>query len=262
MSIVTKIVANPPSKLHTLAELRVFWELGGFVCTRYLMKQFAKGDGHPVILLPGFMASDTGMTPLRKLLTDLGHDAQPWYLGRHTEFSQTKAATLIARIEGLYQQHGQKVSLVGWSMGGVLARELAKAIPEHIRSVITLGSPITADLDFTIARKFYEMLNGSTERDPDLLENLPFAPPVPTTTIYSRSDGIVSWQGAVQARHESTPMTENIRVNCSHLGMVVNPFAVYVVANRLAQSEGEWDYFDSSPLLRPFIEAHGNHAVT
>ena len=71
MSIITKIVANPPSKLHTLAELRVFWELGGFVCTRYLMKQFAKGDGHPVILLPGFMASDTGMTPLRRLLTDL-----------------------------------------------------------------------------------------------------------------------------------------------------------------------------------------------
>ena len=226
------------------------------------MRRFAKGDGHPVILLPGFMASDVGMTPLRNLLSDLGHDAQPWKLGRHTEFSKTKAEILIKRIQNLHQESGQRVSLVGWSMGGILAREIAKKVPELIRSVITLGSPIVADLDHTIAKRLYEKLNGSTKSDQDLLNSLQFAPPVPTTTIYSKNDGIVAWRGTVQAQHSSTPQTENISVNCSHLGMVVNPLAVYVVANRLAQTEGEWDYFKSSRFLRPFIDARGKKTAS
>jgi len=256
MSITTRIVANPPSRIHTLAEMRVFLEFGSFISSKYVMRCFPKGDGHPVILLPGFMASDASMTPLRGVLNQLGHDARPWKLGRHTEFSKTKASILIERIERIYTETGRKVSLVGWSMGGIVAREIAKQIPDHIRNIVTLGSPIAADLDFTIAKRFYEMMNGSTEQEHELLNNLKFAPPVPTTSIYSRSDGIVSWGGVLQADHKETPQTENIKVNCSHLGMAVNPLAAFVITERLAQKEGEWSPYVSTPLFHSFIEAH------
>ena len=135
------------------------------------------------------------------------------------------------------------VSLVGWSLGGLYARQLAKMMPERVRQVITLGSPFAAGPKATNAWRVYEMASGrrADEEDPRFGGSLTGAPPVPTTAIFSRTDGICAWQGC---REEATAMSESIEVESSHCGMGHHPAVVYAVADRLAQAEGEWSPFD------------------
>ena len=149
---------------------------------------------------------------------------------------------MAARVEDLYERTGGKISIVGWSLGGVFARELAKMMPEKVRLVISLGSPISDDRNHTNARRLFEMLNG---KEPEPLQdgnfkNLAEAPPVPTTSILTKTDGVVHWRGSVQAEGEQT---ENIEVYASHCGMGANPSVAYAIADRLAQPEGEWKRF-------------------
>ena len=136
----------------------------------------------------------------------------------------------------------RKVSLIGWSLGGVYARELAKALPDHVRCVITLGTPLTADPDATNASSLYRLLN-SDPADERAWDDLRIPPPLPTTSIYSRSDGIVAWQSSVQACGAAA---ENIEVEASHIGLAVNPAALYALADRLSQPEGTWKPFERS----------------
>jgi pimeloyl-ACP methyl ester carboxylesterase len=145
------------------------------------------------------------------------------------------------------------VTLIGWSLGGVYARELAKEMPDKVRGVITLGSPFAGPPKSTNAWRIYELTSGrDIEREHGQFD-LPTAPPVPTTSIYSRSDGIVAWQGSIQEPHHA--QTENIEVIASHIGLGLNPSAWWAVADRLAQPEGKWQPFDRTGLygLKSFI---------
>jgi pimeloyl-ACP methyl ester carboxylesterase len=141
--------------------------------------------------------------------------------------------------------HGRKVSLVGWSLGGLYARQLAKMMPERVRSVITLGSPFAGPPRSTNAWRVYELASGrrADEEDPRFGGTLAEPPPVPTTAIYSRTDGICAWQGC---KEKTSAKTESIEVESSHCGMGHHPAAVYAVADRLAQPEGQWKPFDRS----------------
>jgi pimeloyl-ACP methyl ester carboxylesterase len=141
--------------------------------------------------------------------------------------------------------HGRKVSLVGWSLGGLYARQLAKMMPERVRSVITLGSPFAGPPKSTNAWRVYEMASGrrADQADQRFGGSLSLSPPVPTTAIYSRSDGICAWQGCME---KTSAMSESIEVESSHCGMGHHPAAVYAVADRLAQPEGHWTAFDRS----------------
>jgi hypothetical protein len=135
-------------------------------------------------------------------------------------------------------RHKQRVTLIGWSLGGLYAREIAKAIPARVRQVITLGSPIANVAHSTNVGWLYEMPNGGTTTiDSRLAKTLQTPPPVPTTSIYSRSDGVVAWKACIARRGA---FTENIEVNSSHLGLVWHPDVMSIVANRLAQREGSW----------------------
>jgi pimeloyl-ACP methyl ester carboxylesterase len=151
-------------------------------------------------------------------------------------------------VERLYRDSGnRKVSLIGWSLGGVFAREIAKAMPDKVRLVISLGSPITNDRGHTNARRLFEKLNGE-EPEPvkaGRFRDLETAPPVPTTSILTKSDGIVAWRGSVQ---HGGDQTENIVIPASHCGMGVNPVAMVAIADRLAQAEGKWRPFDRGGL--------------
>jgi pimeloyl-ACP methyl ester carboxylesterase len=234
---------HPPSRLLTLAEpSRAMGELASFYALRPLLSMLPRGDGHGVLVLPGFMAGDGSTAPLRSLLRDLGYDAVGWNLGRNVHVDDQRVEAMIDCLGTLNTRTGRSVSIVGWSLGGVFAREIAKHSPDKVRQVITLGSPITDDRRHTNARKLFEYFNG---REPEPMRSGKFrklaeAPPVPTTSILSKTDGVVHWHGSVQ---RGQGQVENIEVLGSHCGLGVHPASVYAIADRLAQPEGEWRPF-------------------
>jgi len=212
------------------------------------LRRLAKGDGHHVIVLPGLAAGDGSTLPLRRLLRDLGYHAHGWRLGQNVGPTPKILQGLGALIDRISQQaNGEPVSLIGWSLGGLYARELARVAPDQVRVVITLGSPIQMDEnDQSNAQRMWDALkrfhNPEFKRD----VRAAFRPPlqVPATSIYSRTDGVVNWRTSLIRRSATS---ENIRVYGSHCGLGFNNAAVYAVADRLAQPVGHWAPF-SAPL--------------
>lgn len=251
--------ARPPSRLLTLAEPgRAMGELASFYALRPLLSMLPKGDGHGVLVLPGFLAGDTSTRPLRTLLRDLSYDAVGWNLGRNIHVDDARLSAMMDCVDALHGRTGRKISIVGWSLGGVFARELAKQAPDKVRLVISLGSPITDNRNHTNARKLFEYLNGA-EPEPmraGKFRSLGDAPPVPTTSILTKTDGVVHWRGSVQ---HGAGEVENIEVLASHCGLGVNPAVAYAIADRLAQAEGEWRPFAPkglAALVFPRLKLH------
>ncbi len=244
---------QPPSLFLMLAEARSLFELNSSLLLSPLLLRAPKGDGHPVLTLPGFLASDLSMAPMRRYLKELGYDAYAWNMGRNFGGVASKRAALRDLLKRIHETTGRKVSLIGWSLGGIYARDLALQMPDMVRSVITLGSPFANDIRATNATRLYEALSGEAVDDnPDIREAIAGDLPVPATSIYSRTDGIVNWR-TTQLRPSST--AENIEVHlASHIGLGVNPAALWAVADRLAQAEGEFKQFDRSG---PFAIAYG-----
>ena len=241
---------RPPHPLLMLAEGRVVAELAAFYAARRWLVRLPRGDGHPVLVLPGFLASDFTTAPLRHLLRDLGYQVHGWGLGRNVRVDLARVRAMEALLQRLHQEAGRKVSLIGWSLGGLFARELAKLHPGSVRQVITLGSPIRDDRRHTSVTRLFEWLNG---KEPEPIRHGHFVgldqpPPVPCTTILSRSDGIVHWRGAVQP--DGSPHCENVVVSGSHCGLPVNPAVIAVLADRLRQPEGTWHPFTPPPAQR------------
>ena len=233
-------------KLFRLLEPRAVFEWQSHFLLRPLLKRLPKGDGHSVVVFPGFGSSDRATRPLRSLLTELGYDTHGWGLGSNILFDHELESEMIALVDEVYRSSGRKVSLVGWSLGGIYAREVAKACKDKVRCVVTLGSPISGNTEHTHAHVLYQALNGKPSKiDVSRYMSLNSAPDVPTTSIYSKSDGIVAWEGSVQQTGE---FTENIEVPASHLGIGVNPLAMYLVADRLSQEEEKWKRFDTKGL--------------
>ena len=241
------MTAKPPSLFWTLTEGRAIFEFGAFNLLKSQMKNLPRGDGHPVLFLPGFMASDHSTRPMRRLFDELGYQTHGWGLGRNVKFNEQRELAMRDLITGIAEQSGQKISIVGWSLGGVFARELAKMHPECTRMVISLGSPISSDRNHSSARHLFEAINGKTTA-PEAegrYADLDSAPPVPTTSIFTKTDGIVAWQGSVQKAGQNAEV-ENIIVPASHVGLGVNPLVMVAIADRLAQTEGTWSPFDRS----------------
>ena len=230
------------------AEGRAIFEFQSFYLLRPILCRLPGGDGHPVIVFPGFVGSDTSTAPMRRLLDDLGYSTHGWGLGRNLLVDGKRENQMRELLRRVYQNEGRKVSLVGWSLGGVFAREIAKLDPECVRSVITMGSPISGNSAHSNANDLFHSLNGNpSEARRERMSNLNQPPPVPTTSIYSKTDGIVAWEGSVQS---DAPLIENIEVPASHLGMGVNPLVMYALADRLAQAEDNWQPFDRSGVKR------------
>jgi len=244
---------RPPSLFLMLAEARGLFELNSSLLLSPLLLRAPRGDGHPVLALPGFLASDLSMAPMRRYLKELGYDAHAWNMGRNLGGVASKRAALRDLLQRIHGQTGRKVSLVGWSLGGVYARDLAVQQPDMVRSVITLGSPFANDIRATNATRLYELLSGEKADDNrEIREAIAGDLPVPATSIYSRTDGIVNWHTSL-LRPSGT--AENIEVHfASHIGLGVNPAALWAVADRLAQPEGEFKHFDRSG---PFAIAYG-----
>ena len=224
-------------------ELRAFWEFGALLPAWPLLARAPKGDGHAVMVFPGLSANDASTVPLRHYLQSLNY--KPWGWEQGFNFGPRAGVLDEAKInlERTFETTGQKVSLIGWSLGGVYARELAKEMPHMVRSVITLGTPFAGSHKATNAWRVYELTSGRKVEQESENYDLPTAPPVPTSSIYSRTDGVVAWQASIQAAHKANPRTENIEVIASHIGLGLNPSAWWAVADRLAQAEGQWQPF-------------------
>jgi len=200
-----------------------------------------------VLVLPGLIAGDATTVPLRRYLSRLGYLPHGWMQGVNLGPRVGVIERCLADLGALRRRTGRKVSLIGWSLGGVYARELAKARPDDVRLVITLGTPFTGHPKATHAWRLYERLVGHPIGSPELHEPLREPPPVPTTSVFSRSDGVVSWRCSLEPLG---PRTESIEVHASHLGLGFNPLVHYAIADRLAQPEGEWRPFTREGLRR------------
>jgi pimeloyl-ACP methyl ester carboxylesterase len=234
----------PPSTLLLLAETRALLEVGFGLATAPLLRLAAKGDGHAVLILPGFLASDRSTGHLRDVLGKLGHAALGWELGRNLGGIGRLRHTLQQRLTRLHHETGRRVSLVGWSLGGVLARDLALHMPDKVRRVITLGSPFNGDLSANNVHRLYEQLSGEQITVRPMLDaaaRLAADLGVPATAIYSRTDGIVNWRTCVLTPNHHA---ENIEIlGASHMALGFNAAAVWAVADRLAQPEGAFHRF-------------------
>lgn len=242
-----------PSPLLQLMESRVLLEFGAALASRPFWHLAAEGDGHTVLVLPGLAAGDESTALLRSFLKSRHFDAQPWKQGRNLGLRPGVLDKARARLRELADHSGRKVSLVGWSLGGVYARELAKEFPELTRCVVTLGSPFTGHPRETNAWRLYEFVSGHKIGSEDIHEPLRTTPPVPTTSIWSRTDGVVSWRCSVEHGHHEA---ENIEVEASHLGMGLNPAVLYAVADRLSQPEGQWQPFKREGVFQHLV--YGN----
>lgn len=187
-------------------------EFGAAVALGPLLGRMPRGDGHHVVVFPGLAASDTSTRYLRRYLRQLGYFVHGWRLGRNVGPNDFIVDGLRERMAILRETHGEPMSLVGWSLGGIYARQIARLAPEHTRLVITLGSPF---------RMTHE----------------PEAVDVPVTNVFTRGDGIVPWQSCLD---DPGPRRENVEVRGSHCGLGHNPAALVVIADRLAQPAGTW----------------------
>ncbi|MBI1215546.1 MAG: alpha/beta fold hydrolase [Alphaproteobacteria bacterium] len=206
------------------------------------------GDGHPVLVLPGFLLHDTYNAGLQKYISDKGYKVYGWADGFNTGLNEKSAERLRDRLHEIYAENGgKKVSLVGFSLGGVYARELAREFPDMVRCVVTMGTPfnVNGKSDPSLPkdlRRIYEFFNpGNARIDATFVRERSLTPPpVPTTSIYSRMDYVSLFPGAL---NPDTPLSENIEVRGGHGAMPYNPAAIAAVLDRLSQPEGAWKPF-------------------
>jgi pimeloyl-ACP methyl ester carboxylesterase len=245
---------GPPSLLYTALEYRALLEMALLPSSLPLLLSAPHGDGHPVLLVPGFVGDSGSMAGLKLYLRNRGYAVDDWGLGRNVGFQRKHARALEQKVRFLHHRHGRKVSLVGWSLGGVFALFAAHQVPDCVRSVVTLGSPVSSDPQRSdtsaVVRALYRLVAhpmGPVAHAAHVdARRLSRPPPLPVSCLYSETDGVVP-------PHEATidgdpAMHENIRVPGSHVGLGFNALVLWIVAERLSQPEQGWRPFDPQGL--------------
>jgi hypothetical protein len=234
-----------PSLALLALEMRAWPELALYFASWPLLLAQPRGDGHCVLVLPPFGATDAATTPLRVALRGLGYSTHGWGLGQNLGPTSAILDGVPALLERLRDRSARTVSVIGWSAGGILGREAARRNPDAVRQVITLGSPFRLLIDDryrTHAAIFYKLAERWHVRD-ESIEGPGHTDPlrdVPATAIYSRTDGVAPWQWCLE---DEGPRTQNIEVYGSHCGLGHNPAALVAISDRLAQPEDDWQPF-------------------
>lgn len=236
-------VVVPPPKRRLFREFRSVLTPRPRLFRHPLLRYAAPGDGHPVYVLPGFLNNDGRTRNLRRFLASLGYEVYGWGEGINWGPTDHAIAAVERRLQEIRQRHGRKVTLIGYSLGGLLARELAKKFPDDVRSVVLLGSPIRLPTATSLAVLF--RLLAPFHRTAHGLElaqlNQPPPDSIPVTAIYTREDGIVAWETCLE---QAGDQRENIEVRGTHSTLPSNPQALAVAADRLAQPEGTWRAYE------------------
>jgi hypothetical protein len=243
-------ISGPSARLYLTEPARGLADLAALPLAAGWLASAARGDGHGVLVLPGLLASDMSTALLRRYVRWLGYDGHGWQLGRNIGPTSTVMSQLPRELSRLAAATGRPVSLIGWSLGGIYARELARDHPALVRQVITLGSPFAlTDPRQSRADRAYQRRSSRHASPADLPTRDDLARPieVPSTAIYSRQDGIVAWQTCIEPE---TTLHQNVEVRCGHLGFGVDPATLWVIADRLAARPGQIRPFRPPPLLR------------
>ncbi len=246
---MTEAIEAPPLWMMVL-ESRAPLERVAMKLASPFKRLLPKGDGHHVIVLPGFTADDRSTRPLRELLEDIGYHSHGWNLGANLGPTAEILDGIGTLVESVHAQAQGPVSIIGWSLGGIYARELARAAPGMVRQVITLGSPIQMiEQDSSSAQGIWDALKHLHSPEFKRETRAAFRPllEVPTTSIYSRTDGVVHWHMSLVRQTEHS---ENIRVYGSHCGLGFNNSAIFAIADRLAQPANDWKPFRVPLILR------------
>ena len=243
-------MAGPPARLYLTEPARGLVDLAVLPLAAGWLASAPRGDGHGVLVLPGLLASDMSTALMRRYLRWLGYDVHGWQLGRNIGPTDAVLETLPRELADLAGRTGGPVSIIGWSLGGIYARELGRDHAELTRQVITLGSPFAltdprqSRADRTYQRRSYLHATGRVPTAEQVARPIG----VPSTAVYSRQDGIVSWQTCIEPE---TALHQNVEVRCAHLGFGVDPAALWLIADRLAVPAGQHRPFRPQPLLRP-----------
>lgn len=232
---------TPPSRLLLALEGRALLEWSALILGWPFLGGMPRGDGHPVMVIPGLMAGDASTWPMRTYLERAGYVALPWEQGINRGPVGGTITKLSQRIRAIEREHGRKLSLVGWSLGGAIAHAMAQRMPDRVRGVVTLGSPLDGHPHATNAWRLFEAVSGIKVTDRRLRGLMGKAPKVPTTNILSKSDGIVHWRASMLPQCD---LSETVEVSGTHLGLGVNPIVLWMIAERLSQAEGAWSTFE------------------
>jgi pimeloyl-ACP methyl ester carboxylesterase len=241
-----------PNRLLLAAEApRALGELALLQAARPLLARAPRGDGHPVLVLPGLAADDRSTVPLRRFLRGLGYRTHGWGLGTNVP-SPDMIDRLRERLADLRSRDPRPMSIVGWSLGGIYARGIAIASPDSVRGVVTLGSPFrSVPGQESHAAPLARLWGAGAPRVSRARETRPL--PVPSTSVFSRSDGIVPWQACLDSGRGPH---ETIEVIGSHCGLGHHPAVLFVVADRLAQPRGDWHPMQIPAAWRPLLRRH------
>lgn len=228
--------AAAPPLGRFVGELRAVPELCRFAMNG-TVAGLPRGDGHPVLVFPGFLAGDMLTVPLRRRLGALGYWNAGWRFGTNFGLKPGLLAQMVHYVKSVHAGQKQPVSLVGWSLGGLYAREIAKRIPDRVRLIVTMGTPAIGDMRANNAWKLYERLNDHKVTAPPIDGDLSALPPVPVTAIVTPADGIVA---AETVNIGDGPTWETLYVGGTHIGLAWNHDVVRIIADRLAQPAGTW----------------------
>jgi len=208
----------------------VLANIAGLGASLPMPAELPRGDGHPVLVVPGLLSSDSLIRHFRHVLTALGYEVEGWGAGINWGPTPVCWHILEQRLAAMANHSGRTVSLVGHSLGGVMARALAYEHPEQVRRVITVCSPFRLPTAMRLEALCWLLCRA--RMDPEILiPRIAEPPPVPTTAIYSPRDGIVAWQSCTDI---PGPGRENIAIKGAHSTMMSNPAAMRVIADRLA----------------------------
>jgi pimeloyl-ACP methyl ester carboxylesterase len=247
--------AQPPSMgLYLTEPVRGALQMGILPLAAPWLARAPRGQAHGVLVLPGLMATDMSTGLLRRFVRGLGHTPWGWRLGRNLGPTQPILDGMPRALELLAERTGSPVSVIGWSLGGVYARELARQNSSLVRQVITLGSP------FALTDRRQSRADGAFRSRAHLhapgwspsWEKLARPIPVQSTAVYSKRDGIVHWHSCIEP---ASDLHENVEVRCAHLGFGVDPATLWLIADRLAQPVQHRTPFKPSRMLRPLYPA-------
>lgn len=221
-----------PSLLTTAGESLAPIEFLRLIAHSPRLLRQKKGNREPVIVLPGLGASNISTSILRNYLSWLNYHVTGWSIGRNIGNVNAMVPAVKTQLREIYQEHQTKVNLIGWSLGGIVAREVARDIPELVSQIITLGSPIIGGPKYTSFASFYiQQGYDLDELETRIRERQKKAIDVPITAIYSKRDGVVAWHACMDQQHKQA---DNIEVSATHLGLGVSPEVLEIVAKKLS----------------------------